>query len=339
MPAAPAMRTSCPVCDAPGEWLYRDLADRLFGAEGAWSLRRCSSPACGLIWLDPPPSSGQLAAAYRDYPTHQDPPQRNTAVHRIFRAAIRGYRANRFRYAPEPVTSGDRLLGALVGAVPPLREYMDVPFSFFPGLPGGRLLEFGCGAGATLQCLGRWGWDAEGVDFDAAAVANAAAKGLNVHHGDIFSRGYPDASFDVVFSSHVLEHVTDPVATLRECRRILKPGGRCLVVTPNTGSLGHRFFGPNWRGLEPPRHLHLFSAASLGLAARNAGFVRLELGTRCRGAAGAFIDSLRVRAHRDVFEPIPVGLRLTAELAHVLTMLFHVFDPRCGEELVFEGYA
>jgi hypothetical protein len=72
--------------------------------------------------------------------------------------------------------------------------------------------------------------------------------------------------------SHVIEHVTDPVATLEKCKGLLRQGGRLTVTTPNARSLGHAKFGRNWRGLEPPRHLQIFSPRTLAGCAEQAGF-------------------------------------------------------------------
>jgi SAM-dependent methyltransferase len=89
--------------------------------------------------------------------------------------------------------------------------------------------------------------------------------------GRLEEMGCPDGSFDVVTMNHVIEHVFDPVATLREICRILRPGGTMVAVTPNADSLGLRTYGPNWRGLEPPRHIQVFSSQALEAAARKAG--------------------------------------------------------------------
>jgi SAM-dependent methyltransferase len=96
--------------------------------------------------------------------------------------------------------------------------------------------------------------------------------------------------------SHLIEHVYDPGALLEECYRILKPGGRVVIVTPNTQSVGHRMFGKYWRGLEPPRHIYLFSIASLKRLGSKAGFDILSARTTIRGAHWAYRDSRRIKA-------------------------------------------
>lgn len=80
----------------------------------------------------------------------------------------------------------------------------------------------------------------------------------DVDLGDLLDIGLEAASFDVIVMNHVIEHVYDPVATLVECRRLLAPEGKIIIITPNLKSYGHEIYGEDWRALEPPRHLHLF---------------------------------------------------------------------------------
>lgn len=80
-----------------------------------------------------------------------------------------------------------------------------------------------------------------GLDRDEDALARAAARDLEVHAVDIGADSFPlaDASVDVTLVSCVLEHLRDPVHPLRECRRVLRPGGLLLVCTPNAVAWRH----------------------------------------------------------------------------------------------------
>src|SRR5262249_59216085 len=103
-------------------------------------------------------------------------------------------------------------------------------------------------------------------------VAIARAAGLDVEEGVIEEAPGVDGRYDAITLSHVIEHVHDPVGTLRACHRALRPGGTVWVLTPNLEAAGRRRFGRDWFPLEPPRHLTIFTAASLGLALERAGF-------------------------------------------------------------------
>jgi SAM-dependent methyltransferase len=139
--------------------------------------------------------------------------------------------------------------------------------------PGGNLLDVGCGKGDLLVRLLRQGWMAEGLEVDAEAVSNARMNHrLNIHLGALEDQRFPNNMFDAITMNHVIEHVHDPIALIRECLRVLKPGGRLVLATPNSQSLGYKKFGRFWSHLDPPRHLYLFKKKNLKECVSMAGF-------------------------------------------------------------------
>jgi SAM-dependent methyltransferase len=94
--------------------------------------------------------------------------------------------------------------------------------------------------------------------------------------GSLENTRFPDQSFDAVTLNQVIEHVHDPVSLIRECLRILKPGGKLVLATPNIESFGHQIFGRNWSHLDSPRHLMLFSMKTLRECAVRAGFLSID---------------------------------------------------------------
>lgn len=169
---------------------------------------------------------------------------------------------------------------------------------YLPFIRGGRLLEVGCGSGAMLELMNRLGWDAEGIDFDPKAVTAARSRGLKVALGSLEQQGYASESFDAITTSHLIEHVPNPSTLVEKTLELLKPGGRLVVVTPNTASMGSKIFGRTWRGLEPPRHLHIFTRQSLRRLACSAGFEIEKLDTTIRNANGMFSASLALRTRK-----------------------------------------
>lgn len=88
-------------------------------------------------------------------------------------------------------------------------------------------------------------WDeVMGVEPDQEAVRIAREQfRLEIFQGTLEEARFPDDNFDAITLNHVIEHVTDPISLLTECRRILKPVGKLVVVTPNIWSPGARLFG------------------------------------------------------------------------------------------------
>jgi SAM-dependent methyltransferase len=105
-------------------------------------------------------------------------------------------------------------------------------------VPGTRVLDVGCGPGTiTVDFAQRVaparvvGLDRADEVLDAARVAarDAGVDNVDFATGDVYALDVPDASFDVVHAHQVLQHLTDPVAALREMRRVCAPGGIVAV--------------------------------------------------------------------------------------------------------------
>jgi len=95
-----------------------------------------------------------------------------------------------------------------------------------------RILDVGCGTGANLLMLSKYG-DAEGVDVSEDALAFCRERGLDkVKLGAGEELPYEDGTFDLVTAFDVVEHMDDDLAGLREMRRVLRPGGRVLLFVP-----------------------------------------------------------------------------------------------------------
>jgi SAM-dependent methyltransferase len=161
----------------------------------------------------------------------------------------------------------------------------------------GRLLDVGCGDGSFLAEMRTRGWDVTGVEPDGSAAARARAREIRVFEGTIHAVPQEER-FDAVTLDNVIEHVVDPTDTLRESWRRVSEMGRLALLTPNANGLGHAVFGSAWRGLEPPRHLYMFSQATLAAVADRAGIRGATLRTTARAAPYISVASGRKRSAR-----------------------------------------
>lgn len=99
------------------------------------------------------------------------------------------------------------------------------------------LLDVGCGAGFLTNRMAREGFAVTGIDLSAESLTVAerfdATKSVKYVHADAYQLPFADASFDLVTSMDFLEHVPDPARVVRECARVLRPGGLFFYHTFN----------------------------------------------------------------------------------------------------------
>jgi SAM-dependent methyltransferase len=97
---------------------------------------------------------------------------------------------------------------------------------------GTRLLDVGCGAGLALRLAADRGADVSGLDAAAGMLEYARRRvpGAEFVQGEIQSLPFPDAAFDTVTGFNSFQYAADPVAALREARRVTVPGGRILAL-------------------------------------------------------------------------------------------------------------
>ena len=260
----------CAVCGADDPTALRWAGDQLSGKPGRFRLVRCRR--CRLVYLNPRPAPRALAEWYFDgYEPHRPAgpfrPTRRGALRRWVGARAVPWYTRGVGFDPAAVR-------ATLDRIDDLPPYF--VFGFVPTRRGGRVLDVGCGTGANLDAARRFGWETHGVEVSPAAAQVARETlGLNVVTGTLEAAAYPDEHFDVVALSHVLEHLPDPVATLREVARILRPDGLVLLAVPNHRSLPAFVFRSYWFPWEVPRHLYHFSPTSLAALLDRVGALRL----------------------------------------------------------------
>lgn len=281
--------------------LYPDLKDRY--ADNAGSFAFLSCPSCGFIWLSPRPSPEDMGRFYLDYYTHagkknEPPAQPSERPFGRLRDLVRdsivcGYYGYRHIHSRHWLCC----LGRYMGGFDFLRERAVNENQAFPFyVEGGFLIDVGCGNGEKLFRLKQLGWEVLGIETDSCAAEQARGRMIRVESRPLEKAGLPDNCADVIIMNHVVEHLYDPVSTLRECRRLLKNGGRLVIFVPNALSLGHEKFGRSWLALDPPRHLSVFSPATIKSLLSAAGFSGARVRTSSRWGTSIYNSSRMIAA-------------------------------------------
>ena len=129
-----------------------------------------------------------------------------------------------------------------------------------------KILDWGCGDGSFIKLLHNSGLHCVGID--------AYKKDLNdlqIFSTTIEKTDFPDGYFDIITCFHVLEHLTDPLNSLKHALKLLKRGGLMIIEVPNLNSLGFQIFKRRWQPLEITTHLNHFTPATLQKVFETAG--------------------------------------------------------------------
>jgi len=249
VPPLTLVASTCAVCGADDaeplgvgeDFEYRTSSDSFLAVQ-------CR--VCGLVYLDQRPDESEHARIYPDdYHAYDFSAERFGLVYRVRRRL-----------------EAHRLL-KVATALP----------------ADARIVDVGCGDGFHLGLLaefGASGWRIEGIDPDPRAAIRGQELGLTIHTGTVQDEDLDEDAYDLALLIMTIEHVADPASVLEGIRRIVKPGGRLLIITDNTGSPDFRLFKRrHWGGYHFPRHFNLFNQASLRRLATSTGWDVAELAT------------------------------------------------------------
>jgi SAM-dependent methyltransferase len=143
----------------------------------------------------------------------------------------------------------------------------------------GKLIDIGCGYGFFLQEMNIRGWDVSGIEISQTGRRFAKENmGLKVFSKPLEHQSFSSHTFDVVTLFYVIEHVLDPLFTLKEINRILKPDGLVLIRWPHTTPIV-KILGPLSQKLDlyhTPFHLYDFSPKTIESLLAQAGFTSIE---------------------------------------------------------------
>lgn len=248
------------------------------GTMRAWTIPHAPGPVpqvwrlcagCGNAWPDPPPDPAVLARIWQASRS-QDPPERAAAL------------------------AAERRRIAALGAARAV--------GFYAGLPArrpGRMIDIGCGQGATVRAFADAGWDALGVDADPTMAPFHAELGISSRIGQVEALDLP-AECDLIHTAHAIYFVGDPAGFLRRMAGLLAEGGVLGVTIADMMA---------WHDTTRPAYAHTFfpTGESMARAIALAGFTVLAT----RRAHG----SVMIAARRGDGPLPPVSPRLI-RLAH-----------------------
>lgn len=196
----------CPFCGC----VRARLLER-FGYEHRYQYVRCVD--CGLAYQNPRPAYTNefVETAYEVYTTSADDFQKDGELTRRGQVVYREY------------------------------SHIVSEIETLSGVRGGRLLEIGCNTGFFCKVARDRGWQPVGVEV-SRSMAELAHRtyGIETRAGDWMSMDY-GAPFDVIYCSHVIEHIPDPRGWMRRFREVMAPGGIVCLSVPNMRSIDRIF--------------------------------------------------------------------------------------------------
>ena len=137
----------------------------------------------------------------------------------------------------------------------------------------GRILDVGCGDGSFLSLMRKSGWDVAGVETSESGIKRCEREKINIS-GDI---DFPEEYFDFITLWHSLEHIENPLETLKKLHGVLSKQGILLISVPNIECMEYVLFKRFWFHLDLPRHLYHFSPETLKKLIKKAGFKTIEI--------------------------------------------------------------
>jgi len=208
--------------------------------EGSFQMVRC--PSCHFIYVNPRPTQEALYEFYQHYLPEEE----------------------------SSIESWERMMALIFRrAAQRLQKFREK----------GKLLDVGAGFGFFLFEMKKRGWEVIGVEVSQKGINYARDRlGVEIYPGPLEKAGLPERHFDAVTAFYVIEHLPDPISFLRECHRILKPGGLLLLRYPHTTPIKDflRLFGIENRLYDLPAHLFDFSPETIRFLLERAEFESCE---------------------------------------------------------------
>jgi len=223
--------TQCPVCSSID--IVKFLTTKDYTASGEeFEIFQCN--ACGLRFTQDPPDAASIGKYYKsqEYISHTDTSK--GLINKLYQI-VRKKTLKKKRRLVEELT----------------------------GIKQGKLLDAGSGTGSFAAEMKNAGWQVTGLepDADARRVAEELNNIKLLHADELFNLS--PGSYDAITLWHVLEHVHELSAYLKQFKILLKENGKLIIAVPNYNSLDATVYKQYWAGYDTPRHLYHFSPLSM----------------------------------------------------------------------------
>ena len=254
------MRETCRICGNTDKNRIHTAREMMFGTREEFDYLECGK--CGTVQLIEIPD---LEPYY---------PAEYYSLDRVVEIEIAKKLKRRIaaRFAGKYLFTGRGIIGKfIVGQWNEVEKHFPkwLQSSYLPINFGSKILDFGCGTGSLLRTMRIFGFrDLTGAD----AFVDAD---IRYRHGiNIYKCGLVDLKpgYELIMLHHSFEHISEPNAVLQEIRRLLAPGGVCLIRIPLINYAWEKY-GVNWVQLDPPRHLFLYTEHSFRQLAESNGFL------------------------------------------------------------------
>lgn len=230
----------CKICNGYTYLKHKDLFDDRHGYPKTFDIYKCFD--CGFMQTQPQLSIDQLSDIYTKYY-----PKRDADI--------------------DSIISGSK-------NIPTKKQIENNGWNttcHFQTKKNQKVLDIGCGTCQSLLEIKNMGGKSWGIDPDRNSKHVADKLMLNFHLGTIHDYNANENFFDLITASQVIEHESDPLKFLIECKKYIKKTGKIVLSFPNTNALSLKIYGKKWLHWHIPYHLNHFNKTSFEILAKNAG--------------------------------------------------------------------
>lgn len=244
-----APQKHCILCNGElGESVFLNLTDRLNLLAGSWDFKRCKN--CESLILDPMPSDSQLLSAYPPIYSADQAPKTHPLHYWLHSLETKVF------YEPMYRASTRQVLRMI-------------------NLRSGKMLDVGGGTGKRTVFFKQAGFEAWVLEPEEEPLKIARETfGLKTICNTLDTTELPKETFDLITFFAVIEHLSNPTATLEIAKSLLRPGGWIVTLVPISNSLQRRIFGARWHeAREAPRHVSLPTTIGMQALLKRSGFI------------------------------------------------------------------